>query len=111
MGGDGSSRRIRVLAALAVVLSVMTTHAVGVAGDVHGTVQGSYQASAEVNALSDADPNEPSVVVQAFWQGIDLVREGRWEEARSWFTNGISRYPRQPTPSRGSSRSPLVLGS
>ncbi|MEJ5308606.1 MAG: hypothetical protein WHX52_02435 [Anaerolineae bacterium] len=44
-------------------------------------------------ALDDADPNEPMKVIEIYWKGVELMREGRWKEAQSWFTDGILRYP------------------
>ncbi|HQE93388.1 MAG TPA: tetratricopeptide repeat protein [Anaerolineae bacterium] len=44
-------------------------------------------------ALDDADPNEPVEVIEIYWKGVELMREGRWKEAQSWFTDGILRYP------------------
>lgn len=32
-------------------------------------------------------------VIEIYWKGVELMREGRWKEAQSWFTDGISRYP------------------
>jgi hypothetical protein len=44
-------------------------------------------------SLNDADPNETAEVIQTYWQGIELIRQGRWNEALSWFEDGVSRYP------------------
>jgi len=44
-------------------------------------------------ALDDADPNESSEVIQAYWRGVELMRQGRWDEARAWFADRITRYP------------------
>lgn len=43
--------------------------------------------------LDDADPNEPTDVIKAYWAGIDLIGEGRWDHAQSWFENSLSQYP------------------
>ncbi len=44
-------------------------------------------------SLADADPNESAEVIRTYWQGVELMRQGHWNEARSWFAGNLSRYP------------------
>jgi len=43
--------------------------------------------------LDDADPNESPEIVQVYWKGIELVRQGHWADAKILFTEAVSRYP------------------
>jgi tetratricopeptide (TPR) repeat protein len=43
--------------------------------------------------LEDRDPNETNEIIQIYWNGIILMRENNWDNAKSWFEINLLSYP------------------
>jgi len=78
---------------MAVLLLSVSLTAVSTSQTAASSPQKATQTCDMAYVLDDADPNESAEVVQAYWNGVELMRQGRWDEARSWFADSVSRYP------------------
>lgn len=92
MNANRCSRLVYGFTVTAVLLLTVSLTAVSTPQTAALSLQEATQTCDTVYTLDDADPNESAEVVQAYWNGIELMRQGRWDEARSWFADSVSRY-------------------